>query len=133
MTEILLIEDNPGDALLIRQTLAEGPYPPNVHIAVDGEQAIQMLDSGHVEPALIILDLNLPKIPGLLILGRCRTAAPVVVFTSSSNPYEHHRVLELGASEVVQKPTDLTHFKLVVSRMRRKWIPPAVASASGGA
>jgi DNA-binding response OmpR family regulator len=62
--EILLVEDNAGDAVLIRQILADASVPVNLHIARDGEQALSMLSDSHFQPALIILDLNIPRITG---------------------------------------------------------------------
>jgi DNA-binding NarL/FixJ family response regulator len=82
------------------------------------------------EPDLIILDLNVPKIPGLEILERCRPHAPVVVFTSSSNPTEIRRATELGARAFVQKPNDLDEFAVV--KMIRDWANPEVKCATGG-
>ena len=62
--EILLVEDNAGDAVLIRQILAEASVPVNLHIARDGEQALTILSDADFHPALIILDLNIPRITG---------------------------------------------------------------------
>src|ERR1700734_2887864 len=98
--EILLVEDNAGDAVLIRQILADGSVPVNLHIVRDGEQALTMLSDAHFQPALIILDLNIPRISGTVLLERWKSeSTPVVVFSSSLNEGERARVLELGARE----------------------------------
>ena len=65
--EVLLVEDNPGDVLLVRQNLGREPYPINVGLAVDGEQGLQMLESNHFKPDLVILDLNIPKVFGAIV------------------------------------------------------------------
>ena len=84
---------------------------------MDGEQALQVLADSDFKPTLIILDLNIPKIPGLVLLTRSKPSAPVVVFSSSSNPSEVHQALELGVREFVQKPYDFQEFANVVTKM----------------
>src|SRR5712691_581629 len=106
--EVLLVEDNTGDAMLIRHALYECPVPMRLHIARDGEQALLMLTNPHVQLDLIILDLNIPKITGIALLQRWQVGpTPVVVFSSSANPTEKERCLTLGAREFVSKPTGL--------------------------
>jgi CheY-like chemotaxis protein len=60
MKQILLIDDNPGDVTLIKEVLSEARFEIKIYVAVDGEQALQMLADPQFKPALIILDLNLP-------------------------------------------------------------------------
>src|SRR5580692_5904291 len=113
--EILLVEDNAGDAVLIRQILADASVPVNLHIVRDGEQALTILADAHFRPALIILDLNIPRITGAALLERWKSIqTPVVVFSSSLNDTERERVLTLGAREFVPKPTDIEEFTEVV-------------------
>ena len=84
--EVLLVEDNAGDTLLIQQILAEGSIPVRVHVARDGEQALQMLDNPEFRPGLVILDLNIPRVPGSAVLERYHSAkTPIVIFSSSWN------------------------------------------------
>jgi len=68
-SEVLLVEDNAGDALLIGQALSDGPSLVRLHIARDGEQALQILERPDFKPDLIILDLNIPKMSGYAVLG----------------------------------------------------------------
>lgn len=85
-SEVLLVEDNAGDALLVGQALAECPTPVHLHIARDGEQALQILKEPDFNPDLIILDLNIPKISGYTVLASYPpNKTPVVVFTASQN------------------------------------------------
>jgi DNA-binding response OmpR family regulator len=120
--EILLVEDNAGDAVLIRQILADAAVPVNLHIVRDGEQALTLLSDAHFRPSLIILDLNIPRIPGTALLERWKSQkTPVVVFSSSLNDAERARVLELGAREFVQKPTDIKAFAAAVSDMVQRY------------
>jgi DNA-binding response OmpR family regulator len=132
--EVLLVEDNAGDTLLIQQTLAEGSISVKLHVARDGEQALQMLDNPEFTPGLIILDLNIPRIPGSAVLERYHsTKIPIVIFSSSWNEAEISRVMELGAREFAQKPTDLQAFGDVVCGMVERWAirEEADSTASG--
>jgi DNA-binding response OmpR family regulator len=123
--EILLVEDNAGDAVLIRQILADISIPVNLHIVRDGEQALTMLSDAHFVPALIILDLNIPRISGVALLERWKLQKiPVVVFSSSLNDAEQLRVMQLGAREFVQKPTDMDAFADAVSGIVKRYAGP---------
>jgi DNA-binding response OmpR family regulator len=129
--EILLVEDNAGDAVLIRQVLAEAAVPVNLHIVRDGEQALTLLSDAHFRPALIILDLNIPRITGPALLERWKSQnIPVVVFSSSLNEAEWARVLELGAREFVQKPTDMDAFAAAVSAIVTRYAGPGDQTAN---
>jgi DNA-binding response OmpR family regulator len=129
--EILLAEDNAGDAVLIRQILADAAVPVNLHIVRDGEQALTLLSDAHFRPELIILDLHIPRISGLALLERWKSQnVPVVVFSSSLNERERARVLELGAREFVQKPTDIKTFIAVVSDLVERYAGPGNAAGS---
>jgi CheY-like chemotaxis protein len=123
---VLLVEDNPGDVLMVRQALAGVGVPITIRVAVDGKQAIEILTTRDFAPDLVILDLNIPQLSGLSVLERCHIDAPIVVFTSSSDPRDRQSAFELGAKEYVQKPTDLGEYREVVSRMVRNWANPAV-------
>jgi CheY-like chemotaxis protein len=120
---IFVIEDNAGDVLLIRQTLQQQQIPIRVHVARDGAQAMFMLAEWRFQPDLILLDLNLPKVSGSWFLARSKPVAPVVVFSSSSNPADIQESTELGAKEFVQKPIDLEEYAERVSRIVRDWLP----------
>ena len=124
---VFLIEDNAGDILLIRQILKELPIPIRVHVARDGAQALFMLAEGQFQPDLILLDLNLPRMSGNWFLARSKPSAPVVVFSSSSNPADIRDSAELGAKEFVQKSTDLHEYAERVSRIIADWLPSAEA------
>jgi CheY-like chemotaxis protein len=120
--EVLLIEDNAGDTLLIGQILAECQLPVKLHVARDGEQALQMLADPNLKPSLIVLDLNIPKISGNALLKRYSSRQiPVVVFSSSWNEREIEEALALGACQYVQKPTDIQAFTDAVCGMILKW------------
>jgi CheY-like chemotaxis protein len=123
--DVLLIEDNAGDAMLIRQALYDCRLPVRLHIARDGEQALFMLTDPPIQPDLIILDLNIPKITGTALLERWRVGLiPVVVLSSTTNPAEKARALALGAREFHSKPNDLDEFTNTVRMIVEKWTMP---------
>jgi two-component system, chemotaxis family, response regulator Rcp1 len=127
--ELLLVEDNAGDILLIRQALAGESFPISIHVAVDGKQAIQILAARQFNPDLVILDLNIPKLAGLSVLEGIEPDVPVVVFTSSSSPLDRQCSFELGAKDYVQKPTDLREYMRQVSQIVRTWGRPEPSMA----
>jgi DNA-binding response OmpR family regulator len=130
--EILLVEDNAGDAVLIRQILGEASVPLNLHIARDGEQAMTMLNDAHFQPSLIILDLNIPRVSGPALLERWKSnETPVVVFSSTSNDAERERVLALGAREFIEKPTDIQEFIDAVCGIVERYAGPGQSKSAG--
>jgi chemotaxis family two-component system response regulator Rcp1 len=125
-SEVLLVEDNAGDALLIGQVLSDGPSLVHLHIARDGQQALQILEQPDFKPDLIILDLNIPKMSGYAVLAMYpakKNKTPVVVFSASENEADVSRAFLLGARDFVHKPMDLDDYKTAVSRMILRWVP----------
>jgi two-component system, chemotaxis family, response regulator Rcp1 len=132
--QILLIEDSAGDALLTGQIVAESPIPIKLVIARDGGQALSMLNDPGFQPALIILDLNIPLISGHAVLERNpRKEIPVVIFSVSSDERDVQRALALGAREYVQKPMNLEAYKNAVLGIIEKWARPENGGAEGAA
>jgi CheY-like chemotaxis protein len=120
--EILLVEDDTGEALLIGEILAESPLPVNLRIARDGMDALLMLASGVFRPDLIIVDLNIPYVSGHGVIERFHPEdIPVVAFSSSLNEADKQRALKLGAREYVQKPMDLRAYTDAVRGIVEKW------------
>jgi CheY-like chemotaxis protein len=120
---ILLVEDNAGDTLLVQQVLASCPFAFRLHVARDGEQALAMLDDPNLKPDLVILDLNLPRITGLGVLERYHPKdVAVVVFSVSSLQTDREFAIALGASDYIQKPTDLREFTEVVCQIVTNWV-----------
>jgi CheY-like chemotaxis protein len=120
--EVLLVEDSAGDALLIGQALQECQIPVHLHIARDGQQALQMLVEPDFRLHLIILDLNIHKISGHALLSLYHPKkTPVVVFTASENEADVGRAFSLGAKEFIHKPMDLDDYKATVCSMVQKF------------
>jgi two-component system, chemotaxis family, response regulator Rcp1 len=134
LVQVLLIEDSAGDALLTGQIVAESRVPIKLVIARDGVQALSMLDDPSFEPALIILDLNIPIISGHAVLERNpRKDIPVVIFSVSDDQRDMQRALALGAREYVQKPMNLEAYKKAVLGIIEKWVRPENNGAEGAA
>ncbi|MDZ7843466.1 MAG: response regulator [Anaerolineales bacterium] len=130
--DILLVEDNPGDVRLTREALREGKVQNNLHVVMDGEEALQfLLREGKYKdserPDLILLDLNLPKMDGRELLGRIKKERdlkriPVVVLTTSRAEEDIVKTYNLHANCFITKPVDLEKFFTVVKSIEEFWM-----------
>jgi two-component system, chemotaxis family, response regulator Rcp1 len=123
---ILLVEDNAGDAELMRMALAEARPDCRLHVAADGEEALALL--ARDVPDLMVLDLNLPRLSGHEVLADLRASRnprlrrlPVVVLSSSGAPEDVQRSYDLFASSHIVKPADLDQLLDVVATLVRYW------------
>ena len=116
---ILLVEDNPDDVLFTLRAFERNKISNEVVVASDGAQALEYLlpadDSAALTPALILLDVNLPKVDGLEVLRRIRSHArtaglPVVVLTTSNEERDIVESYRLGANSFVRKPVTFGDF-----------------------
>lgn len=125
--EVLLVEDNPGDADLIREALREVALPLVLRVAQDGVAALEELRrSDASRPDLILLDLNLPKQDGREVLGELKrdpalSAIPVVVLSSSEAERDLLQAYQLHANCFVTKPVDLTELLATVRAIAEFW------------
>jgi CheY-like chemotaxis protein len=114
--DVLVVEDDPGDVLLTTDALEDCHLGLSLHVVGDGEEAMRFLrDQGQPRPALILLDLNLPRRGGLEVLAELKTdpdlrAIPVVVLTTSQAEADIVRSYELHANAYVIKPIDAAKF-----------------------
>lgn len=117
--QILVIEDAAPDVYLIREALKRAGLDFQLTVLDDGEKAMGFIDDlerGAVEhPAVVLLDLNLPKRSGDLILDRirhteCCRGVPVIIVTSSDSPKDKAETARLGATEYFRKPSKLSEF-----------------------
>ncbi len=123
---ILLVEDNPADVRLVEEAVRH--LDVNLTVAVNGEDALDLLGHESRRPDLVILDLNLPKLDGFAVLERYRLRqAPVVIFSSTQNATETQRALSLGAREFVLKPGTFSEFIGAVVQMVAKFLPDAAS------
>lgn len=122
---MLLVEDDAEDAELFRAALAK-PDELDIVVARDGQEALDRLAAGP-PPALVVLDLQLPRVHGLDVLRRLRAnpalrAVPVVIFSSSSEPEDRAACAEAGANSYVRKPVDFDQFQRAVALIEAYWL-----------
>jgi CheY-like chemotaxis protein len=133
--EIVLVEDNPDDLQLALFALKRGGVAPRIHVARDGEEALNyLLRRGPYErggpqypPKLILLDLKLPKITGLEVLRELKQNPrtrpyPVVVMTSSTQEKDMMECYQLGANSYIQKPIDFQRFQKIMAELGSYWL-----------
>jgi two-component system response regulator len=132
---ILLVEDNPTDARLTIHTLEQLKVANKFIIARDGAEALGYLFSTGIYadrdpaslPALIILDLKMPKVDGFEVLKRVRSdprtrCLPVVVLTSSQEERDICESYSLGANSYVSKPVEFQEFTEAVKQLGFYWL-----------
>ena len=127
----LLVEDNPADVALVRHALKDTAPPVELQVVEDGEAAVDFLSqcasyTATPCPDVILLDLNLPKKNGQDVLQELKRhptlhVIPVVVFTSTGEPYEVHRCYTLGANAFLTKPMELEAYIAVVRTCVAFW------------
>lgn len=130
--EILLVEDNPGDARLTREALRDARVRNNLHVAADGVDALAFLrrqgkHAAVAKPDLILLDLNLPKKDGREVLEEIKADdqlrhIPVVILTTSQAERDIIESYRLRANAYVTKPVDLEQFLKVVQSIEHFWL-----------
>ncbi|HYZ85183.1 MAG TPA: response regulator [Bryobacteraceae bacterium] len=131
---ILLVEDNPADARLVRDGLKEAKSSANLTVATHGEAALEFLQKqvgSSGLPQLIVLDLNLPGRNGTEILtdikrNEALRHIPVIIFTSSSSDQDVDRAYACGANIYLRKPSNLDDFFALIQSMCDLWLGFAV-------
>jgi two-component system response regulator len=125
--EVLLVEDDPGDVLLIREAFADNKVANRLHVVADGVEALDFMrrQGEHAEaprPDLVLLDLNLPRKDGREVLAEVKEddqlrTIPVVVLTTSQAEEDVLRSYDLHANAYVTKPVDFDRFIGVVRQI----------------
>lgn len=141
---ILLVEDNPSDIALTRRALQKARIANELVVAEDGQEALDYLWGAGAYagrdvsdlPAVVLLDLKLPKVPGLEVLRRVRADArtrrtPVVILTTSEEEIDRAAGYDLGVNSYVRKPVDFLQFAAAVEQLGLYWLvlnenPPKV-------
>lgn len=131
---ILLVEDNPSDIGLTKRALEKSRIANELVVVEDGQEALDYLfnedplkDSKNELPALILLDLKLPKIDGLQVLRRIRSdertsRLAVVILTTSSEEPDIARSYDLGANSYIRKPVDFIQFAEAIQHLGLYWL-----------
>lgn len=130
---ILLVEDNANDAELTLTALAESNFANVVDVVRDGAEALDYLfrrgaykSRSHINPALVLLDLKLPKVDGLEVLEQIKTdeklrTVPVVMLTSSREEPDLARSYDLGVNAYVVKPVEFGEFMNSLKELGLFW------------
>ena len=132
---ILLVEDNPSDVALTRRALERSHVANDVVVTEDGQDALDYLfcAGAHASrdpaalPALVLLDIRLPKVDGLEVLRRLRAddrtrRLPVVMLTSSSEEQDMAASYDLGVNSYLRKPVDFTRFAAAIQQLGLYWL-----------
>jgi len=133
--DILLVEDNPDDVLLAKRALKKNNITNAVAVVGDGAEALDYLfGTGAYEgrdvadrPAMLLLDINLPKVGGLDVLRKIRSderlrTIPVVILTSSKEEQDVAEGYSLGANSYIRKPVDFDKFVDAVQQLGMYWL-----------
>jgi two-component system response regulator len=130
--QILLVEDNPADARLTQEAIRDTEFRYQLHLAEDGEEAMEFLyQEGEFadapRPDLILLDLNLPGMDGREVLAEIKSdeslgSIPVVVLTTSTAQQDLLYSYGLRANSYVNKPIDRDRFNDMIKSVMEYWI-----------
>ena len=141
---ILLVEDNPSDIGLTKRALDKSHIANELVVAEDGQEALDYVFGVGVHagrdvaelPALVLLDLNLPRVDGLEVLRRIRAdertrRLPVAILTSSKEEQKVAASYDLGVNSYIRKPVDFAQFAQAVLQLGMYWLvlnepPPTV-------
>jgi chemotaxis family two-component system response regulator Rcp1 len=135
-TEILLVEDNPGDIRLMQEAFKDGGLLSNLSVVRDGEQAMAFLHqrgphASSPRPDLILLDLNLPRKDGREVLAELKKEEslrqiPVVVLSTSTSPEDIRKSYDLHANCYIPKPADLDALIELRKLIEHFWLGAAI-------
>ena len=127
--QIMLVEDNKADVFLIREAIEFAQIPAELHVVSDGEEAIRFIDRADSDtsapcPALVLLDLNLPRKTGVEVLRHLRRSnkcakASVIIVSSSDAAADRTATADLGANEYFRKPSSFGAYLALGEVVRR--------------
>jgi CheY-like chemotaxis protein len=129
LPSILLVEDNPMDMDLTLRAFSKKKFSNTIHVARDGEEALAWFprwEAGEPLPAVILLDLSLPRVNGLEVLQQLKDhprfrRIPVVILTSSREDSDLKSAYDLGVSSYIEKPVSFSKFIEVAERIELYW------------
>lgn len=131
-TEVLLVEDSPGDVRLTQETFRDANPSIHLHVACDGVEAMAFLKRHGVHsnvprPDIILLDLNLPKMDGREVLAHIKEDAslktiPIVILTTSEAEVDIVKSYQLQVNCYLSKPVQLEHFERLVKSINHFWL-----------
>ncbi|HWB63246.1 MAG TPA: response regulator [Chitinophagales bacterium] len=133
--EVLLVEDNPDDAMLAIRALKKEKLANHLLHVKDGAEALDFIygagdytgrDTAQM-PRVILLDLKMPKVNGLEVLARLKSdtntaSIPIVILTSSDEDPDIKRCYQLGANSYIVKPVEFTNFATAIASLGFYWM-----------
>lgn len=133
--KILLVEDDPQDVELTLRAFRSENVQSRIEVVRDGEEALDYLfcrgeyegRASEQPPALVLLDLKLPKIGGLQVLREVKASAecgsiPVIMLTSSGEQRDVDESYRLGVNSYIQKPVDIGEFRKAIRALALYWL-----------
>jgi CheY-like chemotaxis protein len=132
---LLYVEDEDNDVIMLQFALKKLQDAHPLKVVQNGEEAVAYLDGGdkyadrtqYPLPALVLLDLNTPRLSGMKVLQWIRgqpqfASLPVVIYTSSENPTEMAQARQLGANDFIVKPSGIPEIMSVVQKLTERWL-----------
>lgn len=129
---LLLIEDNPGDARLIKETFEDTPYADSLHVVSNGAEALDFLKqqgdyAGVPQPSLVLLDWNLSDVPSTEILTTITEdpdlrTTPVIALSGSASPQSVLAAYDRHANAFIEKPSDIDELAKIVQTLGKFWL-----------
>jgi chemotaxis family two-component system response regulator Rcp1 len=130
--EILLVEDNPGDVTLLRETIKKSRFPVHLSVVSDGEEAIHYLrqQAPYVStprPDFILLDLNLPRRDGFEVAEEVKRSSrlsgiPTLVLTSSNNEEDRWKACQHHMDAYLLKPQEWSQYSVLLKYLEENWM-----------
>ena len=132
---ILIAEDEEADIFFLRRAARKAGVQNPLIVVQDGQQAIDYLKDTDQQPGLVMLDLKMPRLSGFDVLEWLGTQprfkqTPIVVLSSSADPGDMARALELGARDFITKPPNALDLERIVTGVHRRWCGSPADKAS---
>ncbi|SRR5579883_41708 len=126
--KILLVEDNEADVWLFCEAFEALGIDHDLQVVRDGEMALEMLKAGDIVPEIILLDINMPKVDGFMLLAAVRAepklrTVPIIMLSSSRDQRDIKKAHELGANSFLHK--SMSNFSDLVGDFDRYWLKRA--------
>ena len=125
---VMIIDDDEDDCDIFREA-ASAVTDCKCHCVTDGKKALSILDRAPKLPDLIFLDINMPVLDGFAVLSRIRSNAklaeiPIVMYSTTPNPQEAERSLQLGANRFIRKTADYTRLVELLKIVKAELVDP---------
>ena len=124
---VFLVDDDEDDQFLLQQVFQQYSPESTLRLLNNGVELIDALETTSQLPTLVLLDLNMPYMSGFEALEAIRknsryNSLPIVILTTSDQPVDQQRAIQLGANGFITKPTLLADYGQVVLKLRKDWL-----------